>query len=71
MGSQKKLIAELSRLLNSDQVLTDPAQLEGYSRDALSEGRIHPLRRPESASPLCVVLPATTDEVREVVLLAN
>ncbi len=71
MGSQKKLIAELSRLLNSDQILTDPAQLEEHSWDALSEGRIHPLRRPESASPLCVVLPATTEEVREVVLLAN
>jgi len=69
--SRKKLIGQLSRLLTSEQVLTDPAQLEEHSWDALSEGRIHPLRIPETASPLCVVLPATTEEVREVVLLAN
>ncbi len=71
MPSDEKLIAELVRLLTPDQVLTDPVQLEEHSWDALGEGRIHPLRRPQSALPFCVVLPATTDEVREVVGLAN
>ena len=71
MLSHEKLIAELERLLTPDQVLTDPVQLEEHSWDALSEGRIHPLRRPQSALPLCVVLPSTTDEVCKVVVLAN
>jgi len=68
---QKSLLEKLSRLVGPDYVLTERSQLEGHSWDALSEGRIHPLRRPEPADPLCVVLPASTEEVQKVVLLAN
>ncbi len=71
MPSNEKLIAELAGLLSPDQVLTDPARLEEHSGDALSEGRIHPLRKLQWSLPLCVVLPATTDEVCKVVALAN
>ena len=69
--SQKSLLEKLSRLVGPDYVLTERSQLQEHSWDALSEGRIHPLRRPEPADPLCVVLPASTEEVQKVVLLAN
>lgn len=71
MGFDQKILDKLSRIVGSGQVLTDPEHLELLSWDALSEGRIHPLKRPETALPLCVVLPNSTDEVREIVLLAN
>ena len=71
MNSQKSLLEKLSRLVGPDYVLTERSQLEEHSWDALSEGRIHPLRRPEPANPLCVVLPPSTGEVQKVVLLAN
>ncbi|MEK7379121.1 MAG: FAD-binding oxidoreductase, partial [Candidatus Binatota bacterium] len=45
--------------------------LEEISWDALSAGRMHPLKRPGVSNPLCVVLPLSTAEVREIVLLAN
>lgn len=68
---EAKLIDKLSRIVGSGQILTDPAHLDEVSWDALSEGRIHPLRRPNATAPLCVVLPASTAEVREIILLAN
>jgi alkyldihydroxyacetonephosphate synthase len=71
VSSQQSPLEKLSRLVGPDYVLTEPSQLEEHSWDALSEGRIHPLRRPEPANPLCVVLPASTEEVQKVVLLAN
>ncbi|MFQ5852510.1 MAG: FAD-binding oxidoreductase [Candidatus Binatia bacterium] len=71
MNSREGLIEKLTRLLGPECVATDPSQLEEHSWDALSESRIHPLRRPASTFPLCVVFPATTAGVREVVLLAN
>ncbi len=71
MNSQKSLLEKLSRLVDSANLLTEPSELEEHSWDALSEGRLHPLRRPEPANPLCVVLPASTGEVQKVVLLAN
>src|SRR4029077_15549563 len=37
----------------------------------LSEGRLHPANRPQVTSPFCSVLPASTDEVRRIVRLAN
>ncbi len=71
MISQARLIDRLSRVIDSERILTDPARLDEVSWDALSDGRLHPLRRPSVAVPLCVVLPVNTAEVREVVLLAN
>ncbi|MGH7829396.1 MAG: FAD-binding oxidoreductase, partial [Candidatus Binatia bacterium] len=71
MNLQEKLIQKLSQILGSERVLTDPAHLEELSWDALSEGRIHPLKRPHITLPLCVVLPTSTSEVREILVLAN
>lgn len=71
MGSDTNLIDSLARILGSERIRTRPDDLEQVSWDALSVGRIHPLRRPETAPPLCVVLPVSTAEVRGIVLLAN
>lgn len=71
MRSEGRLVDKLSRIVGSEHVLTDPSSLDELSWDALGEGRIHPLRRPNAAAPLCVVLPVSTAEVREVALLAN
>ncbi len=49
----------------------DFQDLDKVSWDALSAGRIHPLRRPHTSAPLCMVLPGSTAEVQKVVLLAN
>lgn len=68
---QRKLVEGLSKIVSPEHILTDPSNLDELSWDALSEGRIHPLRRPETGLPLCVVLPSSTAEVREIVLLAN
>ena len=61
----------LSAVIDRRWVLTDPAQLDEFSWDALSEGRIHPDRRPATTLPSCVVLPATVNEVSAVVAIAN
>ena len=71
MSLEGRLTDKLSRIVGSAQILKDPTQLSEVSWDALSAGRIHPLRRPGTTAPLCLVLPASTAEVREVVLLAN
>lgn len=62
---------KLSRRLGADRVLTEPASLKEHSWDALTERRIHPLRRPEVTPPSCVVFPHSTEEVSAVILLAN
>jgi len=65
-------IAEkLSRIVGPRHVHVEAARLDELSWDALSEGRLHPLKRPETALPLCVVEPGTTSEVQEIVRLAN
>lgn len=71
MNLKAGVAEKLSRIVGSGQLLTDPEHLDMVSWDALSEGRIHPLKRPETTLPLCVVLPSSTDEVREIVLLAH
>lgn len=71
MALQERLIDRLSRVVGSEQVISDPQRLSEASWDALGAGRIHPLRRPHVASPLCVIFPSSAAEVREVVLVAN
>lgn len=66
-----KLLTRLSGIFGPERLLTDPARLEEVVWDALGPGRLHPNRRPGPARPLCVVLPSSTDEVREVVRVAN
>ena len=65
------LSARLSEIVGAHRVHVEAARLDEMSWDALSEGRLHPLRRPQTALPLCVVEPGTTSEVQEIVRLAN
>lgn len=71
MSLEGRLVHRLSQIVGSEHVLSDPVRLDELSWDALSEGRIHPLKRPNTTLPLYVVLPGSTSEVREIVLLAN
>src|SRR5213594_1965385 len=68
---RKELTEKLYQIVGPEHVLADLSHLEELSWDALSEGRIHPLKRPAITLPLCIVLPVSTAEVREIVLLAN
>ncbi len=68
---EARLVERLSQIVGAENVLTDQAQLDEHSWDALSEGRLHPLKKPKTTLPLCVVLPNSTAEVRQIVLLAN
>lgn len=65
------LIEKLSAIVNPDRVSVEPAVLDDLSWDALSQGRIHPERKPLPVAPLCAVWPVSTEEVRKIVLLAN
>ncbi len=65
------LSAKLSKIVGVHHVHVEASHLDELSWDALSEGRLHPLKRPETALPLCVVEPGTTSEVQEIVRLAN
>jgi alkyldihydroxyacetonephosphate synthase len=64
-------VKSLSAIIAPERISTNPRQLDELSWDALSEGRIHPSRRPEIAVPICAVAPVSTEEVREIVLHAN
>jgi FAD/FMN-containing dehydrogenase len=69
--SQREIVGKLSQILSPERIQTDASHLDELSWDALSEGRLHPLHKPEIRLPICSVLPVSTDEVRRVVLLAN
>ena len=71
MKSPKKLLDRLSAIVGHENALAEPDRLDEISWDALSEGRLHPLKTPKVALPLCVVLPSSAAEVREIALLAN
>src|SRR5437867_11283561 len=68
---RKEFTEKLYQIVGPEHVLADLSHLEELSWDALSEGRIHPLKRPAITLPLCIVLPVSTAEIREIVLLAN
>ena len=70
-SNHSDLSAKLSKIVGAHHVHVDASHLDELSWDALSEGRLHPLRRPQPALPLCVVEPGTTSEVQEIVRLAN
>jgi alkyldihydroxyacetonephosphate synthase len=67
----KTLIERLGSITSAQWIATDPARLDTLSWDALSEGRIHPLRSIQTNLPVCAVFPGSVDEVRRIVLLAN
>ena len=68
---QEEIVGKLAKIVAPEYVTTDENRLDELSWDALSEGRLHPANRPEVTSPFCSVLPASTDEVRRIVRLAN
>ena len=65
------ILAKLSTWIDPVRISTDAVQLDELSWDALSEGRIHPHHHPQLQSPVCVVRPQSTDEVRRIVQFAN
>ncbi|HEX6176581.1 MAG TPA: FAD-binding oxidoreductase [Candidatus Binatia bacterium] len=67
----KTLVERLASITSAQWVTTDPALLDTLSWDALSEGRVHPLRSFDTNRPACAVFPGSVDEVRRIVLLAN
>jgi alkyldihydroxyacetonephosphate synthase len=67
----KTLIERLGSITSAQWIATDPARLDTLSWDALSEGRVHPLRSIQTNLPVCAVFPGSVDEVRRIVLLAN
>ena len=69
--AEEMLVERLRSIVGSREVLTNASLLDELSWDALSESRIHPLRRPETVPPICIVLPGSTAEVGEIVRLAN
>lgn len=68
---QEKIVGKLAKIVPPEYITTDENRLDELSWDALSEGRLHPAKRPEVTIPFCSVLPGSTDEIRRVVLLAN
>src|SRR4029077_6723562 len=68
---QEKIAGKLAKIVAAEYITTDDSHLDELSWDALSEGRLHPSKRPQVIAPLCSVLPSSTDEVRRIVLLAN
>ncbi len=67
----KTLLERLASITSAQSITTDPALLNTLSWDALSEGRVHPLRSVDINSPACAVFPGSVDEVKRIVLLAN
>lgn len=67
----KNLLERLASITPAQWIATDPARLDTLSWDALSEGRLHPLRSVDMNLPACAVFPGSVDEVRQIVLLAN
>ena len=65
------LVAKLSTWIDAARISADPARLDELSWDALSEGRMHPLRYPDVHAPICAVRPESTDEVCRIVQFAN
>ena len=68
---QDEIVGKLTNIVGAEYITTDESRLDELSWDALSEGRLHPSKRPQVIVPLCSVLPSSTDEVRRIVLLAN
>jgi FAD/FMN-containing dehydrogenase len=64
-------VEKLSTLIDPAHISTDREYLNELSWDALSLGRIHPLKQPQFAAPICATRPVSTDEVRRIVLFAN
>ena len=60
----------LEDIVGAEHVADDPAVLDGYAFQYLAE-LVRPENSPYMPRPAAVVMPATTEEVQAVVLLAN
>jgi FAD/FMN-containing dehydrogenase len=69
--TEADLQKKLSNIVAPQKVRVELSHRDELSWDALSQGRLHPLKRPESTLPLCVVEPSSTSEVQRIVRLAN
>jgi FAD/FMN-containing dehydrogenase len=69
--SMNDLVTKLSTVIDAARISADGALLDELSWDALSEGRMHPRRRPEVSLPVAAVRPISTDEVSRIVEFAN
>jgi FAD/FMN-containing dehydrogenase len=65
------ILTKLSRWVDPVRISTDSVRLDELSWDALSEGRIDPRHHPPLQTPICVITPQSTDEVRRIVQFAN
>lgn len=65
------IIARLASCIDPERISIDSSLRDQLSWDALSEGRLHPHRHPELHTPICVIKPRSTEEVRRVVQFAN
>ena len=54
---QEKIVGKLAKIVPPEHITTDENRLDELSWDALSEGRLHPAKRPEVTIPFCSVLP--------------
>jgi len=67
VNSSQEIVKLLTEIVGEDNVLHEPYDLIAYSRD-----RYPILTHPRlGVKPLAVVRPTTTDEIREIVILAN
>ena len=57
---QEKIVGKLAKIVAPEYVTTDENRLDELSWDALSEGRLHPAKRPEVTIPFCSVVPGST-----------
>ena len=69
--TEADLQKKLSNIIAPQKVRVELSHRDELSWDALSQGRLHPLKRPDSTLPLCVVEPSSTSEVQRIVRLAN
>src|SRR5262245_56922963 len=67
----KDIVGKLAEAIDPARIFRDPSLLDELSWDALSEGRLHPHRQPTLHTPICVLRPESTDEVRKIVQFAN
>jgi alkyldihydroxyacetonephosphate synthase len=69
--AQLTLQEKLSQIVGPQHVRFELSHRDDLSWDALSEGRLHPLKRPATTLPLCVVEPGSTTHVQQIVRCAN
>jgi alkyldihydroxyacetonephosphate synthase len=70
-ASESDLALKLAKIVTAEHVHAESDRRDELSWDALSQGRLHPKKKPAIQLPLCVVVPGSTQEVQQIVRLAN